>query len=151
MEVHPLDETFRLHADEREARAIERELLLLHAALVDGADAILDARELEPALVLMHGPRKDRFALRRRDTGGERTFHFAEGPYTDLAVLGDRRLLLGGAGVDLRLQQPAEENGLQERRTGAEQRIVSILEDEELRGDRREVRRQRDPWQTRCF
>src|SRR5215831_18820040 len=132
MQIDALYQPLRLHSQQRDPCRIERELLLLHSAQIDRADAEADIRKLERTRVLSHCASKDFLALRRGEACGKRAFDLSEYALADLAVFGDCRLLLGGAHVHLGLQQTAKEERLYQSRSGAEQRIVAILQHKQL-------------------
>ncbi len=73
--------------------------------------------------------------------------HLAEDADGDPSVFRDRRLLLRGPHIDLRLQEAAEKGRLQQPRTDAGDRVVATLQLEELGGDRRQAPDQGDPRQ----
>jgi hypothetical protein len=93
---------------------------------------------------------QDLLALAGRGLRGERAFHFAERAHADRGIRGHRRLLLRGPNLHLRLERaPLVDRGEQ---VGAEipDRIVVILQHEEIagnaadaggEGDRRQPRR----------
>ena len=75
---------------------------------------------------------EDLLALAGGATRGERALDLAEHARADLAVVGDRRLLLRGAHLHLRLQLAAEEERLHQSRAEAADRVVAALQHEEL-------------------
>ena len=91
MQVDALDEALGLHAQERDLRGIQRELLLLHAAQVAGSDAKADVRELDRARVLADRTREDLLALREREARRQRVSTSLNARAPTRAVLGDRR------------------------------------------------------------
>ena len=88
--------------------------------------------------------RQDLLALARGDLGGQGAFHFAEGAQAHGGVLGDRLFLLGGPNLDLRLERAASEDRREQAGADVPDRIVVILQHEQLARDRAEAGRQRD-------
>src|SRR5688500_11692730 len=153
VQVDALHEALGLYAQQRGARGVQRQALLLHRAQVAGADAEAHVRKLERARVAGHRLAQDDLTPVQRKGAGQRIFDLAEGARADARILRKRLLLLRGADLDLRLQLPAEEERRGERGTGAPHRDVTVLEDEELARDAGHPRGERDARQARglCF
>ena len=94
---------------QRRARSIKRELLLLHRAQVARAHAVARVGEFQCASVLDDGLPQHGAPRNEREFGRQGVLRLAECARTDAPVLGDRDFLLGGADLDLRLQRAAGE------------------------------------------
>ena len=132
MEVDPLHEPLGLHAHERGSRAVDGELLLPDATQIAGADVVANPRQLERPLILGRRSGEHLLAPAGRGLGGERVLDLGERAGADPAVIRDRLALLGRADPDLRLERAACEQWREQAATCAPDRIVAILEHEQL-------------------
>ena len=121
----------------------------MDAAQVARADAIANGRELERALVLAHGAREDRLALACVPLGGKRALDFAERAHADLAVFGDRGLLLGGAASTCACSRPPRKSGCRSPAPTLNSGLSRLCSTNSSERDRGEVRDQRDARQPR--
>ena len=101
MEVHPLDQAFRLDPQQGGLRRIEPELLLLHREKVARSHPVLHPAQLHASRVLGDDLLQQPFAFAQTGFGAERVFDLAERPQDDAPVIRHRFLLLRRAQFDL--------------------------------------------------